>query len=79
MLDVKVKRMAGMALVKTLKICSTELFASTFKLFLARIKASYWPPASVNMFMATRGHGFFALYGYSENLKNLLRKCKADF
>ena len=25
------------------------------------------------------GWGYFALYGYSENLKNLLRKCQADF
>ena len=30
--------------------------------------------------MATRGLGYFALYGYSENLKYpLLRKCQADF
>ena len=29
-----------------------------------------WPP---------EGRGLFALYGYSENLKNLLQKCQADF
>ena len=30
--------------------------------------------------MATRGWGYFAFYGYSENLKNLLlQKCQADF
>ena len=30
--------------------------------------------------MAVRGRGYFALYGYSENFKNLLlRKCMADF
>ena len=29
--------------------------------------------------MAARGRGYFALYGYSENLKYpLLRKCQAD-
>ena len=30
--------------------------------------------------MAAMGAGYFALYGYRENLKNLLlRKCQADF
>ena len=30
--------------------------------------------------MAAKGHGYFALYGYRENLKNLLfRKCQANF
>ena len=30
--------------------------------------------------MASRGRGYFALYGYIENLKNLfLQKCQADF
>ena len=30
--------------------------------------------------MAARGWGYFALYGYSEDLKYpLLRKCQADF
>ena len=29
--------------------------------------------------MAARVRGYFALYGYSENLKNLLRKFRADF
>ena len=38
------------------------------------------PSGHVDKNMAARGQGYFASYGYSENLeKLLLQKCQADF
>ena len=75
----------NMAKVKTLKIIFSESVVLIFKLFcrnVPRVTLYQIPSSHVDWSktMDARGRGYFALYGYSENLKNLLlRKFLANF